>query len=567
MLRLHVHIGDRQLGTFGLDPDLKAIAEHLKNAPASMQRQLLEIQAERAAGSPDGPHEVDAQFNTFIPESKQVVDKDGFLLCRDVPVARIGMQLYGPGETPIDAADGEMVRIEREPEEVFHPDTIASLAGAPVVNDHPVDGAGNRCDVTPDNWRQLAIGHVENPRRGTGDLADFLLADLRIHDRDAIDLIRSGKRQVSCGYDADYEALGPGHGRQKNIRCNHLALVDQARCGPACAIGDSPAPGLNRGEEADFAEETTMTAWTERVRALAKQYSFKARDQAELESAIADAEEGKEDGEPNGTHVHVHMPPNEDGRARDQEEKKDEEEETSQDRATARDQAAENEELWQAIEAVERAVVLGGDAKFKPRDSYPHRDARRRRMGIDSRRSRDEDKEDEDKTEDEGVTLGTNREINSELEIEAPPGAQVVDVRKARDSRYLEDSWGETMSLGEILVPGIRLQTFDRAADKQKTYDAMCEFRRRVLDLAYVQPDGRELLDEVTRGRFTGAKGMPCAKVREVFRSAGLAKRRSNNSGRAVTVQAARDSYAAGGATTLAEYQKRLDEHYAKPPS
>src|SRR5262249_9053221 len=143
----------------------------------------------------------------FIPESKQSIDKDGFLLCRDVPVARTGIQLYGPGETPIQCDAGSVVKIERDEAEVFHPDTIGSLWGAPVVNDHPVDETGQRCDVTPDNWRQLAVGHVENPRRGSDAMCDFLIADLRIHDRDAIDLIRQGKRQVSCGYDADYEVL------------------------------------------------------------------------------------------------------------------------------------------------------------------------------------------------------------------------------------------------------------------------------------------------------------------------------------------------------------------------
>jgi hypothetical protein len=43
---------------------------------------------------------------------------------------------------------------------VFHPDSIASFEGKPVVNDHPME------DVTPDNWKQLAIGHIRRDVRG-----------------------------------------------------------------------------------------------------------------------------------------------------------------------------------------------------------------------------------------------------------------------------------------------------------------------------------------------------------------------------------------------------------------
>jgi hypothetical protein len=453
---------------------------------------------------------------------------------------------------------------------VFHENTLASLQGAPVVNDHPTDGDGARIDCTPDNWRQIAIGHVENPRRGEGDQEDFLIADLRIHDRDAIDLIQRGKRQVSCGYDADYEEIGVGLGKQKNIRCNHLALVDQARCGPVCAIGDSIPT--------DCQEDNTMSLWTDRVRALASKYKFKAHDKAALEKAIADAEgeeeegEGEEEGGKGEHHVHVHLPAAAETEVKAK--SKEDEEETEDDIDDP-----EKEEIWQAIENIERTLVTS-DAAYKPRDGYKHRDARRTRMGIDSKRvARDEDKDDEDEDEenfkkkdktedkrerDEAVSLGKNRVINKELEIEAPPGAQVFDVKKARDSRYLEDSWAETISLAEIMVPGIKLPTFDRAMPPAKTYDAMCAFRRRVLDLAYVQPDGRDIIDEVTRGRFTTSRTLDCAQVREVFRASGLAKRRSNGRGSDRTfVPAAGTEYASGGANNLVEYQKQLDAFYA----
>lgn len=162
---------------------------------------------------------------------------DGFLICRDAVLARCGTQVYGPGETPIT---GDVVSIERHPDDVFSPEAMASARGKPVVNDHPTDEDGNRIDVSPDNWRDLAVGHIIDPRRSADD---FLVADLLITDRNAIDLINlAGKRQLSCGYDADYQDLGPGRGRQHNIRINHVALVDYGRCGPFCSIADATGP-------------------------------------------------------------------------------------------------------------------------------------------------------------------------------------------------------------------------------------------------------------------------------------------------------------------------------------
>ena len=164
---------------------------------------------------------------------------EGFLVCNGAVLARTGSQAYGPGETPLT---GDHVIIDRPEGEVFHPEAIASAAYKPVCDDHPVDWQGGRLDITPGNWRQLAVGVCINPRRSEAE-PDLLIGDLVIHDGFAIDQIGRGKTQLSCGYDADYFELGPGRGEQRNIRINHVALVDQGRCGIRCSIGDrAPVP-------------------------------------------------------------------------------------------------------------------------------------------------------------------------------------------------------------------------------------------------------------------------------------------------------------------------------------
>jgi hypothetical protein len=127
--------------------------------------------------------------------------------------------------------------IQRDEKEVFRPETIASFEGKAVTITHPTEF------VSPQNWSQLAKGMLQNVRRGEGAQKDDLIADLLITDATAIFLVKSGLREVSCGYEAEYEQTGEGKGIQTNIIGNHLALVEQGRAGSAYAINDHKGKG------------------------------------------------------------------------------------------------------------------------------------------------------------------------------------------------------------------------------------------------------------------------------------------------------------------------------------
>lgn len=163
---------------------------------------------------------------------KQSLTPEGFLVCHDVPIARIGELLYVAGEIPLEPGPDGLIRVERHPEDVFAVEALASFSGKPVTNDHPPK------DVTPANYRDYARGSVQNVRAGEGPLAGCVVADLLITDAEAIADVRAGKREVSCGYDAEYQSISPGRGVQRHIVGNHVALVERGRCGPRCSIGD-----------------------------------------------------------------------------------------------------------------------------------------------------------------------------------------------------------------------------------------------------------------------------------------------------------------------------------------
>lgn len=169
-----------------------------------------------------------AVFRFDIGElQKPVLDADGVLHV-EAYAARVGVQEYV-------SADG--VRREYRPaEEVFAPESLNTVSGAPVTIGHP--GM-----VTPSNVRSLRVGVVE----GVPARHDHMMAvRLRLDDPSTIDKVLNGTlRELSLGYRCDVD-LTPGvtpDGQrfdmiQKNVKVNHCALLPagKARAGSKAAI-------------------------------------------------------------------------------------------------------------------------------------------------------------------------------------------------------------------------------------------------------------------------------------------------------------------------------------------
>lgn len=158
---------------------------------------------------------------------------EGYLICRDVPISRVGEFEYSALEVggAVRGKGGKVI-MTRTPEELFRPETIASFEGKPVV-------IGHARFADPQNINAISVGHVQNVRQGEGEQSGFLLADLFLDSQRGIDIVERGElEEVSCGYDARAIDDGDGRGHQEGIVGNHLALVKKARCGEACKIGD-----------------------------------------------------------------------------------------------------------------------------------------------------------------------------------------------------------------------------------------------------------------------------------------------------------------------------------------
>ncbi len=210
---------------------------------------------------------------------------EGYLLCRDVPVARIGTLMYGDGEVPVTADNTGLILIQRGEEDLFDPKTMASFEGKAVTNDHPGDW------VNPSNWKELAVGTAHSVRRGEGAEADFLIADLLITDQDAIDAVMGEKVEISLGYDADYVEISPGKGVQRNIFGNHVALVDKGRCGSRCSIGDSFMSDKTKKKKISFADRIRNLVKTKDAEEAEKLAKAVEDEELEIETKDSDDDE------------------------------------------------------------------------------------------------------------------------------------------------------------------------------------------------------------------------------------------------------------------------------------
>lgn len=157
---------------------------------------------------------------------------EGYVTARAKAV-RTGVQDYLASE--LGLMGNHCVRVYRPESEVFAVDSVKGFVHAPVTNDHPAEM------VDADNWSKLAVGEVGANVMRDGE---FLALDLILKDAAAIRDFEGGKKELSAGYTAEIEFVdnNPDYDAvMKNIRINHLALVDKGRAGPEARIGDSAA--------------------------------------------------------------------------------------------------------------------------------------------------------------------------------------------------------------------------------------------------------------------------------------------------------------------------------------
>jgi uncharacterized protein len=487
---------------------------------------------------------------------KRSFTPEGFLLCEDVPIARIGTQLYGEHELPgLKGVDG-LIRIHRNEDEVFKPAAVLSFSGKPVTNDHPPE------KVTPDNWHDYSVGSVINPRRGDGLMYDnsFLYADLLITSRKAIQDILEGKREVSAGYDAEYEQTTDGEGRQYQIIGNHVALVKRGRCGPTCHIGDE-----------DMAKVMNRRSFADRILT-----AFRSNDEGalveELEKVgemLGEPVSGKETSEGGGGdtrdrvirddgHVAIHLHSGGGGGVSTAQDEPD----IGGDPANGGGNDPDNggsgglAEINARLERIEQAIMilaqgddddgdengndLGGDPnddgfhdeaatepdsdepELKPDNSMPY-GAGSRATGFSSGQMGTADRKNQRRR-----TADQRRRTTDQMTADAE-GEGARTRAFVGDSSSMQQEFNETVARAEMLVAGAKLPTFDSKSPARITFDTLCALRRNTLAAAYHDQNKRPYIELMLGGRQPDFKTMTCDNALAVFNGASELVRQETN--------------------------------------
>lgn len=238
----------------------------------------------------------------------QIETVEGFLICRNVPIARTGSMEYLESELKQDGSSSKVVTVCRSPDEVFSEAALSSFEGKPITDEHPPEL------LTPDTYSRYARGHAQNVRKGEGEWEGHVIADLHIQDEELIRAVQNGKREISCGYECSYTENEDGTYSQHEIRGNHIAVVIRGRAGKHVAILDSKKKDMadNRPERNVKMKKNSL---------FLKLFAKAAKDASpeELEAMASDAAAAMDE-EPGGTGVSA-PPANKDPEKKPAEEK------------------------------------------------------------------------------------------------------------------------------------------------------------------------------------------------------------------------------------------------------
>ena len=194
----------------------------------------------------------------FDSVSVRSVDANGFLHVERSPLTRVQVAPYLGREISGWQAQGldpeRMYHAYRPPEELSSAETIKSINGIPIHLEHH-DDAGEPED------KKTRVGTT-----GTDGAfnAPFLMNSLHIFDQDAINRINDGSmKELSLAYTyiPEFKSGVTDDGEkydfvQRQIRANHLALVENGRAGPSVKVSDS-------GKEINMADIENKDAGTE----------------------------------------------------------------------------------------------------------------------------------------------------------------------------------------------------------------------------------------------------------------------------------------------------------------
>lgn len=196
-----------------------------------------------------------------VMASKRITDMNGWYEVQGNPISKVGVFPYS-GRIVGAEEPNKLYNVYRPEEELNNPETIRSFQLLPFINDHPEDMLGLDEDLPKVDGKPVEgiIGEKVFYKDG------YLYGNLKIFTDRIAKAIDAGKREVSAGFRCVYEKVsGVYNGQpydyiQRNIRGNHVALVNEGRMGPEVAVLDHLKLTFDAKELIKMAETTATPA-------------------------------------------------------------------------------------------------------------------------------------------------------------------------------------------------------------------------------------------------------------------------------------------------------------------
>lgn len=216
--------------------------------------------------------------------SNREKDANGFLHVKNCHCTKVQIAQYLGCEISKDLIADKVYNVFRPEEELNKAETIQSLNGVPLQLEHHDDTAEKPAQYT-------RIGAT-----GTDAVFEYpyLSNSLHFFNQKAIDLIESGEKcELSIGYDCEiHKEAGEFEGVpydfvQRNIKIQHVALVECGRAGADVKVSDSKEIILNseKTEVKQMDKEKLLQLINELVKAGASEEEIKAK----IDELTADA--------------------------------------------------------------------------------------------------------------------------------------------------------------------------------------------------------------------------------------------------------------------------------------
>lgn len=177
--------------------------------------------------------------DTMPYRSKREYDLNGWAEIPDNPISKVGVFEYLGSQIHESFEPGRIYKVYRPADELSSPETIDSFKLLPWTDEHAMLGPEHE-GLTPAEKKGVHGVIGENVWfDGT-----YLRANLKVFSEKLAEKIKRGKKELSIGYRCLYDITSGVYDGiqydaiQRQIRGNHVALVEEGRSGPDVAVQD-----------------------------------------------------------------------------------------------------------------------------------------------------------------------------------------------------------------------------------------------------------------------------------------------------------------------------------------